>query len=381
MSINDPTNWEDAPDGWDSPPPQWEYIAADERYWWGDGLTGGIQYAGDSDLPSTLTVHWEVVQAESFGGPLHLDVFGVEEGSRFQLTESGQTGSGELALTVSAPADRELSIAVVSEASNQLYGAVVALALSAEGWPPAPCDTSYNCECGEDPGARTLADLRQELMVRLGYAAQVGNPPPGMVALLGSFLRDAQAQLYHRFTTFKTERFFTWPLEAGVRYYGLGQNNDCCEGATLDPYKISWVGVEDASGVWYPLVQGIPPDHYTMTDNWQGWPARYEVRECIEIFPAPSADMRKLRIKGHFGLRPFTEDEHKTTINADVLFLWALGTAKSHYGQPDAAVYFQQANDLIGRLVAGSHQTARYIPGRRPGRPIAPPKFLPISED
>src|SRR5690606_5025998 len=74
-----------------------------------------------------------------------------------------------------------------------------------------PCDSSYNCECEDDPGARTLASLRQELMARLGYAAQINNPPPGMTALLNSFLRDAQVQLYHRFTTFKTERFFTWP--------------------------------------------------------------------------------------------------------------------------------------------------------------------------
>lgn len=244
-----------------------------------------------------------------------------------------------------------------------------------------PCDASYNCECEDDPGARTLASLRQELMARLGYAAQINNPPPGMTALLNSFLRDAQVQLYHRFTTFKTERFFTWPLIEGVRYYGLGENNDCCEGRSLDPYKITWVGVEDANGVWYPLHHGIPPEFYTMTEQWKGWPARYEIRECIEIFPAPSADMRKLRIKGHFGLRPFSEDEHKTTINPDVLFLWALGTAKSHYGQPDAAVCFQQANDLISRLVAGSHQTARYIPGTRPRRPLTPPRFLPISED
>src|SRR5690606_16882396 len=103
-----------------------------------------------------------------------------------------------------------------------------------------PCDASYNCECEDDPGARTLASLRQELMARLGYAAQINNPPPGMTALLNSFLRDAQVQLYHRFTTFKTERFFTWPLIEGVRYYGLGENNDCCEGRSLDPYKITW---------------------------------------------------------------------------------------------------------------------------------------------
>src|SRR5690606_11803281 len=29
-----------------------------------------------------------------------------------------------------------------------------------------PCDSSYNCECEDDPGARTLASLRQELMAR-----------------------------------------------------------------------------------------------------------------------------------------------------------------------------------------------------------------------
>lgn len=245
-----------------------------------------------------------------------------------------------------------------------------------------------NCECQENgaPGAKTLSTLRTKLLRRLGFSAQASNPPPGVTELADSFLQDAQVYLYHNHTTFQTERFFTWTLSEGVRFYDLGDNIETCTYSTLDAHKITWVGVEQANGVWYELTHGIPPEHYTMAEDWQEWPSRYEVRECIEIFPAPSADMQSLRIKGHFGLRPFADDDDITTINPDALFLWALGLGKAHYGHPDAGDptrltgYFGMAINLGARLVAASHQTARYIPGTRPRRPQTPPRFLPLEE-
>lgn len=212
------------------------------------------------------------------------------------------------------------------------------------------------------------------------FTELLARRPLNLESRVDSILRSAQEQVYHRFESFKTERFFTWNIEEGVRYYGLRENNDCCEDVQLDAYHVSWVGVEDDAGVWYELTEGIPPELYTTSENWRGCPSRYEIRECIEIFPAPAADVVKLRIKGHFGLKPFSSDAHTTTVDPNVLHLWALGIAKEEFGQPGASVAFQQANDLIGRLVAGSHHTARYVPGRRAPRALPRPRFLPLEE-
>jgi len=93
-----------------------------------------------------------------------------------------------------------------------------------------------------------------------------------------------------------------------------------------------------------------------------GWPQRYEMRRCIELFPAPDHRGVFLRIKGKFDLNRFTEDNDKTTIDADLVFLLALANAKAHFNQPDAQKYDQLAQSRIGDIIAGSHHTNRYVP-------------------
>lgn len=131
---------------------------------------------------------------------------------------------------------------------------------------------------------------------------------------------------------------------------------------TLDPRKITWAGVEHM-GIWYPLICGIPPELYS--NNITGWrPSHYEVRQCIEVWPKPAATEGSLIIKGDFGLEAFAADTDKTTIDDRLVFLLALANAKAHYGKPDANNYVQQMETMLLGMVAGSHQTRKYIPGR-----------------
>lgn len=229
----------------------------------------------------------------------------------------------------------------------------------------------YNCECDDTTVYATLAQLRARMMVRLGYAGQVNNPPPGMAALLDDFLGSAQRLLYMKYTELRTERFFTWTLEPGVRLYDLPDNDETC-GKRLNALKRSWVGVEDLNGQWLPMVDGIPPEFYTQTPVNNSIPFRYEIRQCIEVFPVPDAAY-KLRIKGHYLLQAFTADADKTTIDSELVFLWALATAKAHYGHPDANNVAAMANDYLGRLVGGKHGTKRYVPGSVPAAPAVRP--------
>ena len=216
----------------------------------------------------------------------------------------------------------------------------------------------YNCECDDTTNYETLAELRDRLMVRLGYAAQVDNPPPGMEALLGDFLRSAQRLLYMKYKELRTERVFTWTLEEGTRFYDLDDNDESCT-KRLNALKLSWVGVEDLNGAWIPLAAGIPPEFYTGLPVANSLPQRYEIRQCIEVSPPPDAAGYRLRVKGHYQLQAFTADDDQTTIDSELVFLWALATAKAHYGHPDANNIAAMANDYLGRLVGGSHGARR----------------------
>lgn len=223
-----------------------------------------------------------------------------------------------------------------------------------------PVTVSYNCTCDDAHGNKTLKQLRDDLARRLGWGATVDNLPPGVPELLNSFLQDAQESLYCRYDVLRTERFFSWPLVQGVRLYDLPDNAETCT-KKLDPRKVTWVGYE-RDGIWAPLVCGIPPELYS--HNIQGMPERYEIRQCIEIWPAPDDTAQSLVIKGHFGLEAFSADTDHSTIDSHAVFLLALANAKAHYGKPDANNYIAQLEAYLVDVVAGSHHTRRYVPGR-----------------
>lgn len=241
-------------------------------------------------------------------------------------------------------------------------------------------DSSGNISVlGEQFKLDTLANLRKRAAIRLGYAAQAANLPTGLSDEIDEYLRDSQLQLDLKLRASNMERFFRWTMVPGQRYYGLAESEGGCA-LLLNPYKVSWVGFEDLNKAWYNLIEGIPPEFYTRANINFGWPARYEIRSCIEIFPAPQAAYT-LWVKGNFGLRPFALDDDVTSFDAELVLLLALGNLKAKKGQADAQALISQATTYIGALVAGRHATARYIPKTRQVNPATPPRFLPLGMD
>lgn len=241
---------------------------------------------------------------------------------------------------------------------------------------------TLNCDCDDGLAQfSTLETLRSRMMVRLGYAAQKDNPPSGMLDLIDDFLRSAQTTLYKRYTQLQTERFFTWTLVAGQNMYDLTLNDqvedETCT-KTIDPLRLTWAGVQDLNNAWYPISEGIPPEFYTMNPN-QGLPARFEIRQCLEVFPTPDAAY-KIQLKGFFGLLPLEDEDDRTTIDSELVFLTALAAAKFHYGKDDAGVVKKEAEAYLGTLVAGKHGLKRYVPGAGPVAPRTKPTmtgFIP----
>lgn len=234
--------------------------------------------------------------------------------------------------------------------------------------------TVYNAAC--DAGfyySETLAELRRDLLVRLGYSAQADTPPPGMVDLLDSFLRRGQDFLYRRFAPLQTERWFQWTMVPDERFYGILANTDSC-GKKVRYDRISEVWLEDLNGSWSPLTRGINPGLFTNIQQ-PGIPSRYEIRQTIEVYPAPD-QAYTLHVKGHFGLMRFSEDTDICTVDPDLLFLWALGNAKNHYGQPDGADIAQEAQTMLKDMIGDSHGNRRYVPGEPTPAAATKPLFL-----
>lgn len=233
---------------------------------------------------------------------------------------------------------------------------------------------SYNCECADDVvPTETLATLRTNILVELGFASQAASPPPGMAALVNSWLIRGQKFLYRRYSQLHTRRMFRWKVNPGQRFYSLKDNDeDVLCNYRMDPNKqIEWAGIQDSRNVWYPLIEGIEPQLYTMIDKpWR--PARYEIRQCIELYPAPDQTYW-MWMKAHFGLMTFAADGDSTTIDATLLFLHVLSIAKAHYGKPDANNVQAMANAYRKELIAGTHGTKKYIPGSV----VVPPAIRP----
>lgn len=246
----------------------------------------------------------------------------------------------------------------------------------ADGPGPEPEPTSLNCACvegGDDPNTATLASLRRRMLVRLGHAGAAGRPPPGMAELLDDFLREANRFLYQKVAGSRRSRFFQWPLEQGVRFYGFREDDSECN--FLRPEMVEGVYVCDgdpAQERWVELAAGIDPRLYTGGVN-ESWPSRYEFRSCIELWPAPDARAGYLRIKAKSEPDQFEEDGDYTSVDADLVFMLALANAKSHYNKPDAATYTGMVQSRIGDLIAAEHHTRRYIPGDDPWQPPSPP--------
>lgn len=207
----------------------------------------------------------------------------------------------------------------------------------------------------EQPDAKVYFDRVER------YVADIGaRQPPNATALIKGFLQSAQRQVYMRYDALRTERWYSWDLTANVALYDFPANEEDCA-KKFNPAKVTWVGtVRD--GCWQALRAGIAPQNYS--HGVTGRPERYEFRQCIEVWPAPDVTDGQLVIKGHFGLEAFTADADVTTIDDELVFLFATWLAKSHYRQPDAQNYVQQFEQHLRKIIAGTHGTRRYVPGQ-----------------
>lgn len=196
--------------------------------------------------------------------------------------------------------------------------------------------------------------------------------PPNALSLVGQLITAAQDTLYKRYEIFQAPRWYTWPIVAGTRFYDIGANTDTCA-KKMEPGKVQWVGISQGDVNWQPLICGIDPMLYTTP--YGGIPTHYEIRQCIEIWPAAADSSWYLRAKGQFALQPFAADTDTSSVDPHAIYLKAAFDAKAWYKQSGAAVFERDLEQYIGDLTAETHETRRYIPGYVPPKPYVPPKI------
>lgn len=399
--IVDPEAWQDQ--SGNIPPLQFSAVPfntnfplnGDGRYWFtanaaNPNTSGPITFIGNPNyLINTATLQWSVEQVANDGSGLQLCY--TADGSTWTTTtllpQTQLLGIQNGAIDVALLATGSFQVQVFAAGGTSLSTATlsqVAVAITRNAnetiqWDaPNPFNPAgYNSLTTDSlVPTDTLANLRSRVMIRLGFSNQAANPPPGMAALVNDFIQSGQKFLYRRYLQLHTKRNFRWKINPGQRFYSLRDNDEnVLESVNMDYAKtVEWCGIQDSRNVWYPMIQGIPPQLFTMiTKPWR--PARYELRGAIEIYPVPDQTYW-LWIRGHFGLGAFTLDTQSTTIDSELVFLHALANAKAHYGQPDANNIEAQANAYRLELIAGTHQTAHYVPGTIAVPPAVRPTLI-----
>lgn len=192
------------------------------------------------------------------------------------------------------------------------------------------------------PVYRTLGELRTELRARLGMASQ-GAAAGNNQALLDSMLRNGQRQLYLAGAWKRLHRYEDKTL--GVNQYLIDYPT------AADPDRILQIGVNIGSTDtpnWQELKEGITLQNYN-TQGLTSWPKRFQCYEQIELWPKNDVS-RTLRLFYIKALDAFTTDNHRATLDDEMVLLHALANAKLHYRHPDAETYGNQLQSILVSL-------------------------------
>jgi hypothetical protein len=193
---------------------------------------------------------------------------------------------------------------------------------------------------------RTLEELRTELLARLGMAG-MGASGGANLALINSFLRNGQAQLY---------RMQDWKHLIDYEDKTLGTSQNLIDypaagvmagGSAARDKRVLRIETTYA-GEYLELKEGISTDMWSTMETLAP-PSRYE--RYAQILVYPKADQAyTVRVWFVADLGRFTDNGDACTMDDEMVFLHALANAKAHYRQPDAATYQGQLNTLLASL-------------------------------
>lgn len=204
------------------------------------------------------------------------------------------------------------------------------------------------------PTQRNLGSLRQELRDRLGFAA-FGSQAGINTALLDSFLRQAQEQLYWEYTPRSHIGTSSVQTNDGQKTYDWPDN--------CNPDRLIMVTARDTTAATpsrWKLVEGIEYYHDDY-DTPKSQPTRYERRDQIEIWPQPDGNQYYIDLEYVKRLNAFSVDADKVTLDADLVLMLSIANAKAHYRHEDAGVYSQQFTRMLEKIKGSTIGEKRFV--------------------
>lgn len=218
------------------------------------------------------------------------------------------------------------------------------------------------------PLNQTLGTLAARLQTRLGFGA-AGASAGVNLSMMYDLLFAAQTQLYWS---------HTWkPLRTYVTKT-LGASQTLLDYPTeIHPERIEGVSIK-ISAVWGPFLHvGIEPELYTTQDS-EGPPVRVDFYSQIEFYPQTDQSY-EVRIWGQKPLNAFAAVNDETTLDPDLVFLYALALGKAHYGHSDAQLYADQLSQLTASLRKANFARKVFDPVHR--ETIVNPRPLVVGRD
>lgn len=184
---------------------------------------------------------------------------------------------------------------------------------------------------------------------------------------------NSRSQMRHLINRIESTLYddFAWPfavttvdetLFQGQRYYSFD--------ATLDFERVEKVWWRDG-GDWIPVEYGITPDLYNIHDSdvaeeaspvrrWQ----HYDTDQ-YEVWPIPDSNTAALKMRGRRKLVPMVDDADTSTLDGNLLVLFAAAHQLAADKREDAQVKMAEARQLYNRLraQAGSSKRRPFILG------------------
>jgi hypothetical protein len=222
---------------------------------------------------------------------------------------------------------------------------------------------------------RTLAELRSEILSRLGMGA-MGASGGSNGTLIDSFLRNGQSQLY---------RMQDWKHLIDYEDKTLGEEQNLLDYPTVGVLAGGTAARDKRilkvqtvyNGQWRDLDEGIRTSDWDTMDTLS-YPVKFD--RYAQLLFYPKADQTyTVRIWFVADLGEFTESDDRASLDDEMILLHALATAKAHYRQPDAQTYQGQLNTLLASLRGQSFNSGGVY--RRDDRPAAEPKPAVVGRD
>lgn len=189
---------------------------------------------------------------------------------------------------------------------------------------------------------RTYGEMLTELKARLGFVTQ-GAGSKLIDPILKSFLEEGHDYVYSELGSPISKKRTTIMLSPGSKLYDF--HNDI-EDEDIDPANVQSINVyETQESVWI-LRQGIT-EAMRAEDITRAVPERWDpLNGQIELWPTPDREYPMVVVYEQ-GKTRFTQDSDRPCVPDRLVFLYALASAKAHYGHADA----QTAGQIFQKML------------------------------